>query len=172
MRRFTETYRTLIIVVTLLALAAGGSVMSHGPEMAPGRYSFAVNIEGRDLGSWSKVSGLDVAFDVVEFREGGGATHYLPGKTKYSNIKLERAFTGSADLSDWFTSFSQTPSERVRGTIVMYNAAHAEVARWNFENAWPQKLTGPVLNAAANDIPIESIDLVHEGLTRVAPPTQ
>ena len=54
----------------------------------------------------------------------------------------------------------------------MYDAARTEVARWNFENAWPQKLTGPVLNATANDVPIESIELVHEGFIRVPPPAR
>jgi phage tail-like protein len=171
-RRFTRNYRSLIVVVALIAVAGGASVMSGGPQAAPRGYSVVVNIEGRNLGGWSKVSGLDVAFDIVEFREGGGPTRYLPGRAKYTNIKLERAFTGDTGLSDWFTAFSQAPAERVRGTIVMYNAAHTEVARWNFENAWPQKLTGPVLNAGANDVPIESIELVHEGLTRVPPPAR
>lgn len=172
MRRFTETYTRPIVIVVLIAVAGGVSLMSRGPEVGPRRHSFVVNIEGHDLGSWQKVSGLDVAFDVIEFREGSGPTRYFPGATKYSSIKLERTFVGDTTLSDWFTAFSQSPTERVQGTIILYDPAHTEVARWNFENAWPQKLTGPVLNAGANDVPIESIELVHEGFTRVPPPTR
>jgi phage tail-like protein len=171
-RRFTGTYSRLIVVVALIAVAGGVSVMSRGQETAPRRYFFVVNIEGHDLGSWQKVSGLEVAFDVVEFREGSGPTRYFPGATKYTNIKLERAFTGNTALSDWFTAFSESPSERVQGTIILYDPAHTEIARWNFKNAWPQKLTGPVLNAGANDVPVESIEIVHEGFTREPPPTR
>jgi phage tail-like protein len=171
-RRFTRTYSKLTVIVVLIAVAGGVSVMSRGPETAPRRHSFVVNIEGHDLGSWQKVSGLDVAFDVIEFREGSGPTRYFPGATKYTTIKLERTFTGDTKLTDWFTAFSQTPTERVRGTIILFDPAHTEVARWNFENAWPQKLTGPVLNAGTNDVPVESIELVHEGFTRVPPPTR
>jgi phage tail-like protein len=171
-RRFTGTYGRLIVIVALIAVAGGVSVMSRGPETAARRHFFVVNIEGHDLGSWQKVSGLDVAFDVIEFREGSGPVRYFPGATKFTNIKLERAFTGDTRLSDWFTAFSQSPSERVQGTIILYDPAQTEVARWNFENAWPQKLTGPVLNAGANDVPIESIELVHEGFIRVPPPTR
>ena len=170
MRRFIEMFRSLIVVGVLIVIAGGVGVRSGGPEKGPRRYAFVVSIEGHDLGSWSKVSGLDVSFDVVEFREGsGGPVRYFPGATKYSTIKLERAFAGDTQLSDWFTTFSQTRTERVRVTIVMYDQAGGEVARWNFENAWPQKLTGPVLNAQSNDVPIESLELVHEGLSRVAP---
>jgi T4-like virus tail tube protein gp19 len=36
-------------------------------------------------------------------------------------------------------------------------------------NAWPTKVTGPQLNRINNDAPIESLELVHEGLVRATP---
>ena len=51
----------------------------------------------------------------------------------------------------------------------MMDHTHHEVARWNFENAWPSKVSGPRLNRDSNDVSIESIELVHEGLTRATP---
>ena len=39
--------------------------------------------------------------------------------------------------------------------------------RWNFTNGWISKLAGPSLNATGNDVAIESITIVHEGLKRI-----
>ena len=38
---------------------------------------------------------------------------------------------------------------------------------WSFhaENAWINKIEGPTFKAAANEIAMESVELVHEGLT-------
>lgn len=167
-RRFMGI-RGLVVIVAVIAVAGNSRVMTRAADTTVPRYSFAVSIEGRQLGGFREVSGLDIELEVIEFRDGsGGPTQYLPGMTKYSNIKLVRAFNGGTELSDWFTAFSQSRTERVAGTIVMYDQAQTEIARWHFENAWPQKISGPKLNAGGNEVPIESIELVHEGLSRVA----
>jgi len=37
--------------------------------------------------------------------------------------------------------------------------------RWNFENAWINKIEGPGLNASNNEVAIENMELCHEGLS-------
>ncbi len=39
-----------------------------------------------------------------------------------------------------------------------------EVMRWNFVRGWPSKWTGPGLNAANNEIAMETLEICHEGL--------
>jgi phage tail-like protein len=51
---------------------------------------------------------------------------------------------------------------------VAYNQANEEIARWNFENAWPSKVTGPEMDAAGQDYMVEEMTIVHEGMERVA----
>ena len=36
---------------------------------------------------------------------------------------------------------------------------------WHAENAWVNKIEGPALKASSNDVAMESVELVHEGLT-------
>jgi phage tail-like protein len=36
--------------------------------------------------------------------------------------------------------------------------------RWNFQRGWPAKYTGPGLNAANNEIAMETLEIAHEGL--------
>jgi len=171
-RRFVGNHWVLIVVMAAITVVAGDRLLSRAIDTELPRYTFAVDIGGRSLGSFREVSGLDVEFEVTEYRDGtaGEPVHYFPGQTKYSSIKLARAFNGGTELWDWFTAFSQTPTERVVGTIVMYDQNRTEVARWNFQNAWPKKISGPTLRAGSNEVPIESIELAHEGLTRVRPP--
>ena len=54
---------------------------------------------------------------------------------------------------------------RRNGSIVMKGFDGSEVARYNFENAWPNKIEGPTLNAANNEIALESVELVVEDIT-------
>jgi phage tail-like protein len=37
---------------------------------------------------------------------------------------------------------------------------------WNFHNAFPAKWTGPTFDASQSAIAFESIELVHEGISR------
>jgi phage tail-like protein len=39
------------------------------------------------------------------------------------------------------------------------------VLRWHAENAWINKIEGPAFKAASNEVAMESVELVHEGLT-------
>jgi phage tail-like protein len=57
---------------------------------------------------------------------------------------------------------------RKNGTITMYNQQGEPVARWNFINAWPSKLTGPSANASNNEVAIEELEITHEGYERVS----
>ena len=42
-----------------------------------------------------------------------------------------------------------------------------EVASWQLEKAWPTKYTGTDMNATSNEVAIESLELVTEGVTRI-----
>jgi phage tail-like protein len=117
------------------------------------------------------VSGLGVTTEVIEYREGGDRTTiYLPGNAKYTPVKLSRAFTGDLALWDWYTTSAQGGHiTRVTGTITMFDHAGQAVAKWNFVRGWPMKYKGPKLNAGSNDIPLETIEIVHEGLKVTRP---
>ena len=59
------------------------------PLALANRFKVKVDAPGEiDLGSWAKVDGLDVTFDVVEYRAGDAwnSRWYCPGATKYSSL--------------------------------------------------------------------------------------
>ncbi|MEZ4445171.1 MAG: phage tail protein [Polyangiaceae bacterium] len=74
--------------------------------------------------------------------------------------------TDDRELYDWHQRIADGNIERKNGSIVLLDRKGDEVARWNFDRAWPTKWDGPDLNGESNDLAIEMIELAHEGIRR------
>lgn len=125
---------------------------------------------------FTEVSGLDFETEVIEYREGTSLKYNKskqPGLTKYSNVTFKRGtFEGDFDMyNEWrktyfFQEGNATGSlYRRTVTIKLLNEEHSPVITWILENAWPSKIQSTDLKADANEIAIETMEVVHEGLT-------
>jgi phage tail-like protein len=136
-------------------------------------FHYAVEIQGMVTGYFTECSGLGSEHEVIEHKvidpKGHEAILKIPGRMKWENIVLKRGITDNMDIWDWRKKVEdgQIDDARTNGSIVMFDREFAEVARWNFENAWPMKVSGPQVKSDANEIGIEELTLVHEGLWRV-----
>ena len=131
-------------------------------------FNFQLEIEGVPLGAFSECSGLTAEGDAVDYREGTDLqpnVRKLVGLRKYSNITLKRGYTPDLSLWQWYGNIHNGLADRRNVTIILMNEEHRPVLRWHAENAWVNKIEGPSLKASGNDIAIESVELVHEGLT-------
>ena len=131
-------------------------------------FNFRVEIEGLPVAAFSEVSGLTAEGDPVDYREGTDPTNNvrkLVGLRKYANLMLKRGYTQNTTLWDWYRRIAEGQADRRNGSIVLMNEAHRDVMRWNFDNAWINKIEGPGLNAANNEVAIENMELCHEGLS-------
>ena len=131
---------------------------------------FLVTMVGKseyDLGSWFKAEGLDVTWDVAEYRAGDDGNHrfYFPGNTKYSNVKLTRAVSEeTAKVRKWLNDNS-FKSEPFVGTIKLFTAKKddAAVAEWELRGVMPVKWAIAGFDAGASQVSLESLELAHEG---------
>lgn len=141
-----------------------------GQRVDPFRgFNFLVELDGIAQASFSECTGLGSTTEVIENREGGDnvTVRKLPGKTSYTDISLKWGMTASTELWDWRQQITDGNVVRKNGSIVVFDLANrTEVARWNFLRAWPSRFEGPALNAKGNDIAINTLVLVHEGLVR------
>lgn len=132
------------------------------------KFHFQVEWGGAKIG-FTEVSGLDVEREVIEYRDGSSKEYSKlkqPGLTKYSNITLKRgSFAGDNDFYDWWSSIKLDSVERRDITISLLNEEHEPVITWKAKNAWPSKITPTDLKSDDNSIAIESMEMVHEGLT-------
>jgi phage tail-like protein len=166
----TRAWRRAWLTAVAIGILTTSGVQAQAVRKDPlRRFLFRVEIDGLNAGFFKSVSGLSIETEVIEFREGGSdVIHKLPGARKYPNLVLKQGFTGDTALYEWFNSFRGKPA-RVDGTIIMLGADLSEVARWEFHNGFPVKWEGPDFDASSNDVPIETIEIAHEGLTLVKP---
>lgn len=126
---------------------------------------FVVEIDGVQAAAFAEASGLESETAVVEYRTGADrTTRKVPGLTKYANVVLKRGVTRNRDLWDWRKTVVDGNAQRRNGSIVLLEADGTEVVRWNFFEGWPCKWAGPSLNARANDVAIETLEIAVERL--------
>jgi phage tail-like protein len=128
-------------------------------------FNFRVEIEGITTAEFAEASGLQSETAVVEYRTGGEhLVRKLPGLTKFANIALRRGVTKDAELWNWRKSIVDGHVERRNGSIILLEDDGTEVVRWNFRNGWICKWEGPSMDAKANEVAIETIEIAHEGV--------
>ncbi len=134
---------------------------------------FTVEFQGTIVGAFQEVTGLGSSHEVVEYKASGEKGQYViqkvPGRMTWNNITLKRGITDAMDLWEWrrLVEEGKIRDARKNGSVVMYDFNGQEIARWNFVNAWPCKLTGPAADAKSNNVAIEELEIVVEGYTRV-----
>jgi len=132
------------------------------------KFHFQVDWGGTKIG-FTEVSGLDVETEVIEYRHGASPEYFktkMPGMQKYSNITLKRGtFANDNEYFSWWNTVKLNTIERRDITISLLNEEHEPVVVWKVKHAWPTKIQSTELKADGNEVAIESMELVHEGLS-------
>lgn len=131
-------------------------------------FNFRVEIDGLASASFSEVSGLTADGDSVDYREGADPTNNvrkLSGLRKFPPVAMRRGLTANDELWQWYARIYNGQDDRRNGSIVLLNEERKPVMRWHFEHGWINKIEGPSLKAAGNEVAIEAMEICHEGLT-------
>jgi phage tail-like protein len=129
-------------------------------------FKFGVEIDGLIKGWFTECSGLRIEREVVSHEEGGvnDHVHKLPGRVKQSDITLKRGVAES-ELWAWFQEGLYDGKVKRRNvSIILYNSDRTRAKRWNLRAAYPIEWSGPDLKADNNQVAIETLKLVHQGL--------
>ena len=129
-------------------------------------HNFEVDIVGvGDTIGFSEVDLPSGEIAVMEYREGNeiSRTRKLPGLVMYPNVTLKRGVTGHLELFNWWKSACDGQPARRDVVIKLLDEQRQEVMRWSLRNAWPVKFEAGPLNAQANEVAIETLELAHEG---------
>src|SRR4051794_8866078 len=133
---------------------------------------FGIEFQGQIAGAFREMTGMGSESEVVEYKASGPKGQYViqkvPGRMKWNNITLKRGITDTVDMWKWrkLVEDGSMDNARKNGSIVMFNQAGQEIARWEFVRAWPSKITGPTANAGNNEVGIEELEITHEGYAR------
>ena len=144
--------------------------------------NFFLEIDGSIVSILSSVSGLDIEMEVVTMEQAGANGKVQVVKTlgksnKAPDLSLVRMAPPDMtqdQLWGWFNDIrdkgillSDRSNNRKNGSIVMYDSTNAEIARFNFTNGWPSKISTDQLSVESNDPVKETITLTVESLARV-----
>jgi phage tail-like protein len=132
------------------------------------KFHFEVDWGGTRIG-FTEVSGLSVETEVIEYREGANPEYHkqkMPGMQKFGNITLKHGtFNSDNEYYAWWNSVKLNTIERRDIIIKLLNEEHEPVMSWKVKSAWPSKVQSTDLKADGNEVAIETMEVVHEGLT-------
>lgn len=138
-------------------------------------FHFGVLVEGwlSEESYFTEVSGVGSEQEIIEHKvvqKGVEVVLKIPGRLKWENIVLKRGITKNMDIWAWRKKVEEgdVDDARANGSIVMYDQHLTAVAQWDFQNAWPVKVTGPSIKADSNEIGIEELTIAHEYIVRVS----
>lgn len=143
----------------------------HGPYR---NNRFLVEIDGIATAGFREVDLPDAVVADAEYREGTDppTARRLSGINEYDPLVLRKGVTDdSKELFEWFELAQQGQVDEARRSIAvnLLDEAGEVGPRWEFERAWPGRYNGPDLDAnARNGIALETLEILHEGMERVA----
>ncbi len=135
-------------------------------------FNLMLELEGKAAGYFSEANGIGSEHELIEHKVVDSSGHEIvkkiPGRLKWSDITLKRGITSAMDFWDWREDVikGNLKTARMNVSITMLSRTYEPVAIWHLSNAWPSKVTGPVMKADSNDIGVEEVVLVHEGMYR------
>lgn len=132
-------------------------------------FQFKVEWGGTRIG-FTEVSGLSDEVAVIEYREGSSAVNspvLIPGLKPPSVVTLKRGMMSrDNEFAEWFNTVRNGTVERRNLTISLLNESFEPTMTWKLANAWPQRISASDLNAQANEIAIERLELVCDSISR------
>lgn len=118
---------------------------------------------------FQEVSGLDIEAQPLTYRHGNSPVFSeinMPGIVKNSNVTMKKGvFANDNTFWDWYNKIKMNTIERQNVVIKLLDESGNPTMTWTLNNAWPTKISSTDLKSNANEVAVESIEIMHEGLT-------
>jgi phage tail-like protein len=118
---------------------------------------------------FQEVSGLEIQAEALEYRHGNSPVFSkinMPGMVKNNNITMKKGvFANDNTFWDWYAKIKMNTIERQNIVIKLLDEGGNPTMTWTLNNAWPTKISSTDLKSEANEVAVESIEIMHEGLT-------
>jgi len=121
-------------------------------------------------GAFQEVTGLGAQLEVIAHPEGGrnDSVHQLPVRHSWNRITLKRGVARDAGLWAWYVAgLADSLGARRDGAVLLCGPDGTPAVAWAFRGGLAAKWTGPDLHAEQNAVAVESLEIAHEGLTKV-----
>jgi phage tail-like protein len=118
---------------------------------------------------FQEVSGLNIEAQPISYRHGNSPVFSeinMPGIVKNSNVTMKKGvFANDNSFWDWYNKIKMNTIQRQNVVIRLLDEGGNPTMTWTLKNAWPTKISSTDLKSDANEVAVESIEIMHEGLT-------
>ena len=133
-------------------------------------FNFRVEIDGTSVAAFSEVTGLTADGDSVDYRNGNDSDNHvrkLVGLRKFHTpITLKRGYTKDSTFWDWYSAVATGASNARRNfVIVLCDETQTDVLYFLCSNGFLNKVEGPHMSAAGNEVAIESAEIIAESIS-------
>lgn len=122
------------------------------------------------MGAFQEVTGLGAQLEVTAYAEGGrnDSVHQLPLRHSWNRLTLRHGLVLGPGLWSWYQAgLTGSLGARRDGSVLLLDGSGAPAVSWAFHGGLAAKWTGPDLHAEQNGVALETLEIAHEGLTRV-----
>ncbi len=143
-------------------------------------FRFKVLIENYNPIGFMEVSGIKGETANIQYREGDDEPVFrqIPGLTTYDPIQLKRGLDPDGTLQQIRNSVvlpggsksgegASDPGYRFNGVIYLLDKGRSVIKRWRFVNGWAKAYMVEGFNATSDEISVETLEIIHEGVTLV-----
>ena len=123
-------------------------------------------------GAFSECSGIEATMEPKAIKVGGQnyGEVQLVGRVSFATVVLKRGVCKNRDLWNWFELVNGGAyAFRLHAEIILLDFDQSRegrpVMKWEMTNALPTKFKAPDFNSTANQVGIEELHFVHEGMT-------
>lgn len=133
------------------------------------KFYFLVDWGNQTNIQFQEVSGLDIEAQTIEYRHGNSPVFSeinMPGIVKNSNVTLKKGiFTDDNEFWNWYNLIKMNTIKRQTIVIKLIDESGNPTMIWTLNNAWPTKISSTDQRSDGNEVSVESIEIMHEGLT-------
>lgn len=136
-------------------------------------YNYRVNI-GAETIAFSEVSGLSIGYETTTYKEsyidgavGGVKVFRMPGQVTTPTLTLKKGIVPEKSKKAfyaWINGIALNQVEKKDISISLCDETGKAVVTWMVIDAFPTKLDAPTFDANSNDIAIESMELMADGV--------
>ena len=136
-------------------------------------YNYKVEIGGNPI-AFSEVSGLEVSFEPITFKESqtngqmGPNIMHMPGMPEPVNITMKKGYVTKKSVPVLYAWINSTALNRIDKKDIMVHLLDetgATVVNWKVIDCFPTKLSAPTFDANSNEVAVETMELRASSVT-------
>ena len=131
------------------------------------RFTVSIDRSKYDLGTWSKVAGLNVSWSMCTYRSGDSTDLWTgPGVPKYNPIKLSRAACSDSETVQSWLKDTLSAGKPLSGAVKMLDWLGMTIVEWTLYSFFPSAWMITEFDAGGSKPAVETLDIEHTGFVR------